>query len=265
MTAALEVIDRGDTTDGHRTPLLFVHGALHGAWCWDEHFLNFFAERGYRALALNLRGHGNSPSPTPLRRCTVADYVDDVQTVAQSLPTPPVVIGHSMGGFVVQKYLAAHPAPAGILVASAPPRGLVPAVARIVRTYPRHCARTRSFATPLDFFGAPLIARALFYHQGTPEELVTRYTNLLQDESTRVLYRDLTFGDLAQPKRVTAPMLVLGAEFDGFFNRREVAATARAYRTTAEFFPAMGHNMMLEPGWDAVADRIDGWLTGRSL
>ncbi|MDT5171382.1 MAG: hypothetical protein QOD02_4727, partial [Mycobacterium sp.] len=30
-------------------------------------------------------------------------------------------------------------------------------------------------------------------------------------------------------------------------------------------FPNMGHNMMLEPGWQAVAERIDGWLTDRGL
>ncbi|MCV7229161.1 alpha/beta hydrolase [Mycolicibacterium komossense] len=265
VNQTLEVVDKGEAGDRHRTPLLFVHGAFHSAWCWDEHFLDFFADRGYRAVALNLRGHANSPSPTPLSRCTVADYVDDVHAVAQGLPTPPVVIGHSMGGFVVQKYLAAHVAPAGVLVASAPPRGLVPAVARIIRTHPRHSARTRSLDKPLEFFGTPQIARALFYSPGTPDELVDRYVGRLQDESTRVLYRDLTFGDLAQPRRVSAPMLVLGAELDGFFSMREVRATARAYRTVAEFFPAMGHNMMLEPGWAAVAEHIDTWLTGQGL
>src|ERR1700712_347261 len=200
--SAVEVLDRGEAGDRHRTPLLFVHGAFHGAWCWDEHFLGFFADRGYRALALNLRGHGKSPTPTPLNQCSVAHYVDDVHAVAQGLPTPPVVIGHSMGGFVVQKYLAAHPpavppgfpappvvighsmggfvvqkylaahpAPAGVLVASAPPRGLVPAIARIIRQHPRHSSRTRSLDKPLEFFGAPEIARALFYSPVTPTEL----------------------------------------------------------------------------------------------
>jgi hypothetical protein len=44
-----------------------------------------------------------------------------------------------------------------------------------------------------------------------------------------------------------------------------VHATARAYRTEAEFFPNMGHNMMLEPGWAAVAERIHNWLCARGL
>lgn len=53
------------------------------------------------------------------------------------------------------------------------------------------------------------------------------------------------------------------AECDGGVTPNQIRATARAYRTEAEFFPNMGHNMMLEPGWQAVAERIDDWLTAR--
>lgn len=260
-----EVISRGSSTDRHPAPLLFVHGAFHGAWCWDEYFLNFFADNGYRAVALNLRGHGASRLTRPLNRCTVADYVADVRAVADTLPRPPVVLGHSMGGFVVQKYLAAHDAPAGVLVASAPPRGLLPAMVRVALRNARHSGRPAALRRPLLFFGHPAVARATFYSPGTAEERVTRYTGMLQDESTRVLYRDLLYAELADPERVTAPLLVLGADQDGFFSRRQVRATARAYRTEARLFPAMGHNMMLESGWRAVAEHIDAWLTSRGL
>ncbi len=53
----LDVIEKGPCRESHKTPVLFVHGAWHGAWCWDEHFLDFFAEQGYRSLAVSLRGH----------------------------------------------------------------------------------------------------------------------------------------------------------------------------------------------------------------
>ena len=59
-------------------------------------------------------------------------------------------------------------------------------------------------------------------------------------------------------------MLVLEGADSGW-GKRPVRETARAYRSQAEFFPNMGHNMMLEPGWQAVAERIDGWLAGRGL
>jgi pimeloyl-ACP methyl ester carboxylesterase len=259
-----DVIDRGATSSAHPTPLLFVHGAFHGAWCWGENFLDYFAARGYRAVAVTLRAHTAAPVPN-VNDFTVADYVADVAAAADSLPMPPVVIGHSMGGFVVQKYLAAHPAPGGVLLASAPPYGLRRAVLRVARRNIRHSGRPAALRRPLLFFGNPAVARATFYSPGTPEELVGRYTELLCDESIRVLYRDLLYADLADPARVTAPMLVLGAADDGFFSQDEVAATARAYRTHAEFFPGMGHNLMLEPGWTAVAEHIDSWLSSRSL
>src|SRR3984885_3925150 len=100
----LEVIDKGSASESHPVPLLFVHGGWHGAWCWDEHFLDFFADAGYRAIALSVRGHGNSPTTKPLSRCSVADYVEDLRSVADGLSTRPVLIGHSMGGFIVQMY-----------------------------------------------------------------------------------------------------------------------------------------------------------------
>ncbi len=42
----LEVIDKGSCSQAHPVPLLFVHGGWHGAWCWDDHFLDFFAGCG---------------------------------------------------------------------------------------------------------------------------------------------------------------------------------------------------------------------------
>jgi pimeloyl-ACP methyl ester carboxylesterase len=84
----LEVIDKGSVTDSHPTPLLFVHGASIAAWCWDEHFLDFFASRGYRAAALSLRGHGASTLSKPLNSCSLADYVDDVTAVVGKLGFP---------------------------------------------------------------------------------------------------------------------------------------------------------------------------------
>jgi len=68
-----------------------------------------------------------------------------------------------------------------------------------------------------------------------------------------------------KPGLIATPLLVLGAECDGSIKPYEVQATATSYRTEGEFFPAMGHDMMLEPGWQAVAERIDGWLTAQAL
>lgn len=51
----LEIIDHKPKDISKAVPLLFVHGAWHGAWCWEEYFLPYFAEHGYRSVALSLR------------------------------------------------------------------------------------------------------------------------------------------------------------------------------------------------------------------
>lgn len=132
----LEVIEKGRATEAHPTPLLFVHGAWFSAWCWDEHFLDFFADAGHHALAVSLRGHGASRSAKPLRSLRIADYVDDVASVADSLPVQPVLIGHSMGAYVVQKYLGSHTAAGAVLLTPAPPRGLIRSALRANRKHP---------------------------------------------------------------------------------------------------------------------------------
>lgn len=256
----LEVIDKGSCSESHPAPLLFVHGAWHAAWCWDEHFLDFFVEKGYRAIAVSLRGHGSSPTPRPLGGCSIADYVEDVQSVADELPTRPVVIGHSMGGLVVQKYLESHEAPAGVLVASVPPRGGSAAVLRFMRRHPWLAAKGIFTGNTMLSLDTPARARESMFSAETPESLVVRHLARFQQESKRVIYMDMPFRALPRPGRVSVPLLVLGAGCDGVFTTEEVQATAAAYRTAAEIFPNMGHDVMLEPGWDAVAQRIHTWL-----
>lgn len=261
----LEVIDKGTCSEFHPVPLLFVHGAWHAAWCWDEHFLDFFADNGYRAMAVSLRGHGSSPTSKPLRSCSIADYVDDVASVADSLPTRPVVIGHSMGGGVVQKYMESHQVPAGVLLASFPPQGIAGVYSRFARRHPLLTAKSMLTGDTMAMVSTAAFAREYMFSPRTPESVVADCVERVQQESWRALNVDAVFRNLPKPESVTAPVLVLGAECDGAFTTDEVRATARAYRTEAEFFPDMGHDMMLEPGWPAVAKRIHTWLESRDL
>jgi pimeloyl-ACP methyl ester carboxylesterase len=141
----LEVIDKGHVTEAHPSPLLFVHGGCHAAWCWDEHFLDYFASHGFRAAAVSFRAHGGSGSDKPLTKLSVADYVDDVRTAAEELDSEPIVIGHSLGGFTLQHYLERFDAPAGVLMASLPPRGVLRCALRVwLKHLGSRCAPTRS-------------------------------------------------------------------------------------------------------------------------
>jgi pimeloyl-ACP methyl ester carboxylesterase len=260
----LEVIQKGSCSEAHPVPLLFVHGSWHAAWCWNEHFLDFFADKGYHALALSLRNHGNSPTRAPLT-CSIADYVSDVASVAESLPTRPVLVGHSMGGFLVQKYLETRRAPAGVLLAPTPPSGASRGMFRILRRHPLLAARALLTGKSRWTLSAQHVVRENFFSTLTPDSDVARYTAMLDEEYFGRQMFDLTLFGRPKPQRVTTPLLVLAAERDAIFARDEQLSTARAYGAELEVFPGMGHDMMLEPGWRAVAERIHTWLVTRHL
>jgi pimeloyl-ACP methyl ester carboxylesterase len=255
----LEVITLQPPEQRFETPLLFVHGAWHGAWCWAENFLPYFAGRGYVVHALSLRGHGNSSGREKLRWTRGRDYVADVYEVAGGLPNWPVIIAHSMGGYVTQKYLERYYAPAAVLLASVPPAGVLRTTLAIARQYPLRFLRLNLTMSLYPLVETPELAQAQLFSADMPPAQVQRYFEQLQDESY-LGFLDMLL-DLPRPKRVKTPMLVLGAENDHIFTPQEVENTARAYRTQAEIFPKMAHDMMLETGWQEVAGRIDNWLS----
>jgi pimeloyl-ACP methyl ester carboxylesterase len=256
----LEVITRKPKGTARPTPLLFVHGAYGAAWVWDQHFLPYFAERGYVAHAISLRGHGESDGWELLPFARLRDYVADLEQVAAGLDTPPVLIGHSMGGMVVQSYLQRHAAPAAVLMASVPPHGMIGTYLGMAMTNPtlfRELATVQTFG-PLAANGET-VRRALFNHD-TPEHVIQRVLPRLQAESQLVII-DLMGLDLPpSAPTLDLPVLVVGADNDAFIFEGALSETAKTYRTKAEMFPNMAHAMMLEPGWETVADRILEWL-----
>lgn len=259
----LEVLRRAPENPSPAPPLLFVHGLWHGAWCWEEHFLPWFAERGYAVHAPSLRGHGGSPGHDRLRRTRVREYVEDVAHVASTLGEPPVVIGHSLGGFVVQKYLETHTAAGAVLLAAVPPRGAVMAALRTVRHHPGPflAANARLRLAPLVSTSA--LARAQFFSASMADSDVRRHQQQLQDDSY-LTFLDMLALDLVRTSKVSrVPMLVLGAQDDALFSPAEVRRTAAAYGAEVDVISDLAHDMMLDTRWPVVAQRILDWLEAR--
>ncbi|MDR2207535.1 MAG: alpha/beta hydrolase [Azoarcus sp.] len=244
-------------------PILFIHGAYIAAWCWEEHFLPWFARRGWAAYAVSLSGHGQSPGREHLDSLSLSHYVANIVEAVATLPAPPILIGHSMGGMVVQKYLEQAAAPAAVLMASVPPQGLISSALGMFFTAPQLLTDLNRIMGGGDP-GIDSLRQALF-HQPISAEKLRRYWEQSQPESHRALW-DMTFFDLPNTSRVyRSPMLVLGAQYDRLFSPGQVQSTANAYGTRPEIFLNMGHAMMLERDWEKVAIRIDEWLVAQGL
>nr|VFK00002.1 MAG: Lysophospholipase, alpha-beta hydrolase superfamily [Candidatus Kentron sp. H]VFK00291.1 MAG: Lysophospholipase, alpha-beta hydrolase superfamily [Candidatus Kentron sp. H]VFK04497.1 MAG: Lysophospholipase, alpha-beta hydrolase superfamily [Candidatus Kentron sp. H] len=256
----LEIISRLPTTNAKSTPLLFVHGAFCGAWVWDEHFLPYFAEQGFPAHAVSLRGHGKSEGHALFSLAGMNDYVADLAKAIQTMDKPPILIGHSMGGVVIQWYLQKWTAPGTVLLGSGPPYGMLASAAATFLSNPILSAKI-SLIPVLQFFGSnPVfmdVMRETLFSGRMPEEEAFDFLRRTQLESLRAIF-DLSWPH--RPRNNGTPLLVLGAEEDYFITPYMVRATAKAYGTSAEIFPHMGHAMMVETGWQDVADRIIGWI-----
>lgn len=262
----LEVLSRRpDGRSAEAPPLLFVHGGFVAAWCWDEFFLDWFAGRGRECHAPSLRGHGGSDGRAALHDFGIDDYVADVAGVAAGLGGPPVLIGHSMGGFVVQKYLERYPARAAVLLAPVPASGLAgPGMAMAAM----HPGLFRDLGMVNEFGAMPATADIMheaLFAADAPEEVVQRYRGRLTEESHRA-WLDMSGYNLPAPSRMLdVPTLVLGGDADTIIPPAFVRSAARMLGARAEILPELGHALMLEPGWDRVTARIAGWLAEQGL
>ena len=255
----LEIITKYPVKNQHPTPLLFIHGTLHTAACWDVYFLDYFAQHGFVSHAVNLRGHGQSEGREKLRWTRIADFVEDVENAVRQLPCPPILIGHSMGGFIIQKYLEDHNAAAAVLLSSPSPTGLLPTAIRTARRQPRVFAKVNLTLSLLPLIATPQLVGEAFFSKDLPEEQLLEYWKQTQDDSF-MAFLDMVLLDLPKPEKVKTPLLVLGAARDNMIAPGEIDATARAYNTQAEIIPDVAHNSMLEQRWQRVADRILIWL-----
>jgi len=259
----LEVISRSPKEKKHAVPILFVHGAWHTAWCWQDTFLKYFSEKGWEVHALSLRGHGQSEGREKLRWWSIADYIFDVEQIANSLDREPIVVGHSLGGLVVQKYLETHSAVGAMLLASVPPSGTLRFNLRVIRRHPLIWLLMNALMTTYLVVAKPEYAREWLFSSGISDEELMIHHSRLQNESYRALL-DALLLNLPNPSKVKTPVQVLGAENDAIFSVEEVQTTARAYGVEAIIFPGMAHNMFVEPGWRDVADTIMRWAESLS-
>ncbi len=231
-----------------KVPLLFVHGAGHAAWCWHN-WMEAAADAGHPAYAVSLTGHGGSPGP--LLSSHLGTYVDDVVRTAASLPAQPVIVGHSLGGLVVQKVIARYPARAAVLVAPIPARPGVGTLVSIARQNPGDAAKIMA--------GGSLPMREEYLFNRLDPAEASRYAGLCGNESPLAQFQVLLHRPAGPPKG-DAPVLVLGAPDDALVPIADVRDTAKRYGAESIEFPGIGHDLMLDGGWEEPADAMLGWI-----
>ena len=116
-------------TDGDRIPLMLIHGAWLSARSWES-FADYFEKRGFAVSAPEWpRKHGDveqlREDADELAGLGLTEIVDHYEALIRELDEPPVLIGHSFGGLIVELLLDRGLGRAGVALSPAPPKGIL--------------------------------------------------------------------------------------------------------------------------------------------
>lgn len=241
--------------------IIFVHGAWHGAWCWEKYFTSEFSNHGYKCVTFNLPKHDKPGRIKGINSCSLTDYVNALIDEVKKLDKPPIIIAHSMGGLILQKYLESETCAKAVLVASVPPQG-------VLRTTLSFLKKSYAYPSLFTFNLFGLVdniekSKWAFFSENIADEDLEEYTNKLCSESYKV-FLQMLFPNIKTNYHTKIPMLVIGAENDNIFTVKENEATAKKYGADLKIISDMAHDMMLELNHKKASQEIITWLAKES-
>jgi pimeloyl-ACP methyl ester carboxylesterase len=255
---------------------MLVHGAWLSARSWET-FADYFGKHGYAVSAPEWpRKHGDVEElrehADDLAGLGLTEIVDHYETLINQLDEPPVLVGHSFGGLIVELLLDRGLGRAGVAISPAPPKGI------LVLPFSQLKAGAPALAHPSRWHGVvPLTLEEFTYgfvNTFTPEDAKAAYDRYAVPESGQIFY-EAGFAnfhlhpptELEFKRAERAPLLIVANGKDHTVPASSSKAQYKKYqhspaRTDLIEFEDRPHFAMIGEGWEAVADAIDNWLTG---
>jgi pimeloyl-ACP methyl ester carboxylesterase len=254
--------------------IVFIHGMFMTPLCW-ENWLVYFQSKGYSCSAPSWPGRdrpvetlrANHPDPQ-LGQLTLSQVVESCTNHIRLLDEKPILIGHSMGGLIVQLLLQGDLAVAGVAIDSAPPAGVFttqwsflkanwPMITPLVSKYQ---PRWMSFE---DFQYA-------FVNTLPLEEQKAAYNRYVVPESRGVPQESL--GGIAKIdfKRQHPPLLLTAGSEDHIIPARLNRYNFERYQASSSVtdfkeFSGRVHFVIGQKNWEEVAGYILKWIDEKGV
>lgn len=270
MAFTTDVVKVGNVALEHCVPdkeiknkrLFFVHSSGHGSWMW-KNFLSYFAERGYDAWAVNLRGHHLSDPVRDWGMVGVAEYLMDIDKGVKRVGGNVVLVGHSMSGLLILKYAESNQV-AGLIVSQTglPKPMMQKKGIEIKGSMPGKGQREIKAGAIMPMKDRELVKKMLFDKDNVDKESVDLVLEMMGEESVRV------GGEIMQmelaPEKITSPVYVLGFDASKIglevpVDLNKVLAEELKARDYTVIEPG-GHNYMLEKNWQEFARQFETWV-----
>jgi len=246
--------------------IIFIHGMFLTAKSWAP-WVRYFTDLGYECEAPSWPLHEGEPAelraqiPAGLGELKLEELHAYYRNLVSAGP-PPILIGHSLGGLLVQKLVGEGLALAGVGICPVAPNKMLSFDWGFMRN-------TASITNP--FAGSDP-------YEMTPEGFHQNFANTLDEAASNAAYEAYAVHESRQVLRDImgdegkidfeaphVPLLHIGAEKDEIIPAALVLRNAEAYkdeRSHSEYveFTGRGHFICGEPRWEEVAERVANWL-----
>src|SRR5438876_9896370 len=255
---------------------MLIHGAWLSSRSW-ENFADYFRNRGFAVSAPEWpRKEGDveelREAADELKGLGLTEIVDHYGAQIRALDEPPVLIGHSYGGLIVELLLDRGLGRAGVALSPAPPKGI------LVLPFSSLKAASPALAHPSRWHGVvPLTLEEFTYgfvNTFSPEDAKAAYDAYAVPETGQIFY-EAGFANfhLHPPTEVhfksggRAPLLIVGAEQDNTIpaslsHKQYEKYGSSSAQTDYVGFPGRPHLMMAADGWEEIAAAIESWIGG---
>jgi pimeloyl-ACP methyl ester carboxylesterase len=250
-----------------RSTLVFVHGMYMNDRSWAP-WVELGEAAGFDCLAPSWPYHDGEPEE--LRRhidpqlgsLTFGGVVEHFRTIIRTLDEPPLVVGHSIGGLVVQRLLNEGLVRAGVAISSAPARGIVSVSPHFLRANFPH---VNPFAGNRPLIMTPQRFHYTFGNAMSREASDRAFESYVVPESRNVPRSTLTRSAGIDFRRDHGPLLFIAGDNDHLCPERMVARNAMAYRRSPSparlrAFSGRSHLICNQEGWAEVADAAFAFL-----
>lgn len=248
--------------------IVFVHGLFMNPQSWNN-WKQYFEEKGYTCIVPGYPHHTGTPSdlrnniPEKLGTLTLTEVVDYYANIVQELPEKPILVGHSIGGLIVQILVNRDLALKGVAIDPAPPKGVFTLAWSFLKG---NIATVNPLKGDSPFLPSVKWFQYAFCNTMTLVETQKIYEEFVVPESRNIPRESTKKAGTVDFKKAHAPLLIIAGEKDHITPASLNRKNARKYKNAAgvinfKEFQGRTHILCMQEGWEEIAAYVDEWIT----
>ena len=247
--------------------IVFIHGLFQNPHSWAE-WKKYFETKGYTCHSPAYPYHEGEPSELrkninpKLGSLTLRQVMESLTNFIDALPEKPILIGHSMGGLIVQKLIAKDKGIAGICINSAPPKSVFSFKWSFIKT-------NLPIINPLKGNSVCLPSIKWFHdsfcNTMSMEETEIEYNKFVVPESRHIPRSSTGKSGYIDFQKPHHPLLFIAGEKDTIIPHSLNKKNFNAYKNAnskkdLKEFAGRTHYICGQQNWQEVADYILEWI-----